>query len=439
MRADNFDPVSFAMGKAAGGGGGGDITVESLSVTENGEYTAPTGKAYSPVTVDVQAGDLPEAVAKDVNLIDYDGKILYSYTAAEFAQLSSLPANPSHDGLTAQGWNWSLSDAKSYVAAYGMLWIGQQYVTSDGKTRIYIHLEPGRLAPYLELYVQANASGWLGTVVATVDWGDGTSATDYSVTNTTAQYMAKQHTYAAPGDYVITITYKTGTCRLVGAANGAYLLIKDSSTTSDPSHVYRDAIRRVEIGSGITVASMSFRNCYRLRSITIPTGALESDWVNLFQNCTCLEGLVIPSGVTAINDSNIAFCRSLRALSMPKSITSAGTSSAGTALYNCLALPSVAIPPDVTIIGQSFCQGNHGLTRITIPAAVTSIGANAFAGCYGLAEIHFKSTTPPSISNSNAFSNVPTDCKIFIPAGKRSAYTGATNYPSSSSYTYVEE
>lgn len=39
---------------ARGGGGGGGVTVTSLSVTENGTYTAPSGTAYSPVTVDVQ-------------------------------------------------------------------------------------------------------------------------------------------------------------------------------------------------------------------------------------------------------------------------------------------------------------------------------------------------------------------------------------------------
>jgi hypothetical protein len=48
-----FDPVSYLLGKQAGGGGGGGVTVEPLSVTENGTYTAPTGKAYSPVSVDV--------------------------------------------------------------------------------------------------------------------------------------------------------------------------------------------------------------------------------------------------------------------------------------------------------------------------------------------------------------------------------------------------
>jgi len=35
-------------------GGGGSVTVESLSVTDNGTYTAPSGTAYSPVTVNVQ-------------------------------------------------------------------------------------------------------------------------------------------------------------------------------------------------------------------------------------------------------------------------------------------------------------------------------------------------------------------------------------------------
>lgn len=36
---------------------GGDVDVEPLSVTANGTYTAPTGKAYSPVTVNVDSGE----------------------------------------------------------------------------------------------------------------------------------------------------------------------------------------------------------------------------------------------------------------------------------------------------------------------------------------------------------------------------------------------
>lgn len=41
---------ALALAKAVGGG---DVTVESLTATENKTYTAPSVKAYSPVTVNV--------------------------------------------------------------------------------------------------------------------------------------------------------------------------------------------------------------------------------------------------------------------------------------------------------------------------------------------------------------------------------------------------
>ena len=49
-----------------------------------------------------------------------------------------MPANPTHTGLTSQGWNWTLANAKTYVSTYGSLNIGQMYVTDDGKTRLYL-------------------------------------------------------------------------------------------------------------------------------------------------------------------------------------------------------------------------------------------------------------------------------------------------------------
>ncbi len=61
-----FDMLAYLMGKQAGGGGG-DITVVSKSISANGTYTAPSGKAYSPVTVDVPnsyaAGDEGKVVS----------------------------------------------------------------------------------------------------------------------------------------------------------------------------------------------------------------------------------------------------------------------------------------------------------------------------------------------------------------------------------------
>lgn len=123
------------------------MSLEPKTITANGTYD-PTDDGvdgYNLVTVNV-GGSVSKS---DVNFYDYDGTCRYSYTAAEFAELTAMPANPTHTGLTAQGWNWSLSDAKTYVASYGKLNIGQIYITSDGKTRLYIRLEEGRLKPYL--------------------------------------------------------------------------------------------------------------------------------------------------------------------------------------------------------------------------------------------------------------------------------------------------
>ena len=59
---------------AGDSGGGASITVEPLTVTANGTQTAPAGKAYSPVTVDVPNSytdsDIGKVVAPALVLVD---------------------------------------------------------------------------------------------------------------------------------------------------------------------------------------------------------------------------------------------------------------------------------------------------------------------------------------------------------------------------------
>ena len=52
---DLFD-IAVARKLSGGGGGGSSVTVEPLTATENRVYTAPSGTAYSPVTVNVSGG-----------------------------------------------------------------------------------------------------------------------------------------------------------------------------------------------------------------------------------------------------------------------------------------------------------------------------------------------------------------------------------------------
>jgi hypothetical protein len=55
VHAQNFSDSPFAWNES-GEGGGSDVSVVSLSVDDNGTYTAPSGTAYSPVIVTVPTG-----------------------------------------------------------------------------------------------------------------------------------------------------------------------------------------------------------------------------------------------------------------------------------------------------------------------------------------------------------------------------------------------
>lgn len=335
-------------------GGGGAVSVDPLSVVENGVYTAPSGKAYSPVTVNVPQGGGGGVAAKDVNFLDYDGTIVAAYSAADFAALDALPANPSHDGLTAQGWNWTLSDAKSYVAAYGKLEIGQMYITHDGKTRLYIEITDILRNDVPIFFGQSVANG------VTVDWGDGSAPETFAGTTN----VSVSHVYAATGKYIITLDPADG-CTLNLGSTSASAGTCVMGVTGSNFFVYANMLRAVEVG----------RN------------------------------------VTAIRNS---------------------------ALYSCRLLQSVAIQDGVTAIGNSALYQCGSLQTITIPSSVTSIGSSAFYYCSGLISMKFMSSTPPTVASSNAFVNMRSDCKIYVPAGSLEAYTTATNYPNSSTYTYVE-
>ena len=353
--------------------------------------TVNSGDGLEEFATDI--GTIPSgggsADISDVNFYDYDGTVVYSYTASEFAALTAMPDNPSHEGLTAQGWNWTLANAKTYVASYGKLNIGQMYNTSDGKTRIYITLGDGRLEPYLGLGINGSVD---------VDWGDG-SAHDTMTGSRTSTAVFKSHKYAEAGDYVIALAVTGSISFLYDSSKGALLLTANKLSNSLNSP-YRNAIHSINIGSSVTsIGGAVFQSCYSLTSVTIPS-SVTSIGSNAFQSCFSLTSVTIPSSVTSIG---------------------------GNAFNICYSLTSVTIP--------SSCSS---LTSVTIPSSVTSIGDNAFNNCYGLGYIKFNRTTPATESSSSAWANVPTDCIIYIPLDTYTAYTTATNYPSSSTYNYVE-
>lgn len=472
--------------ETTGTASGGSATIEPLSVTANGTYNPPSGvDGYSPVVVNVPTGGGGGGSSSDpVKFIDYDGTILHSYSVADFMALTALPENPSHSGLTAQGWNWSLADAKAQLTAMpeAGLTIGQMYITDDGKTRIYVHFEEARKSPYFGICPK-------GTV--TVDWGDG-SATDTLTGNSLTMVKTVQHEFPSAGDYVITLTVESGSFAFYGTSTGSYLLRTSTSVSANNNRVYANSVRKVEFGIGAIPKTYAFYNCASLETVTIPVATDVGD-SHIFNGCHSLKSFSIPNGNDIANNYMFQYCYSLLFISIPSSLkhfaddtfrecTSLrsitlpnGFESVGTyAFYLCYSLETIVIPSSFTTLNTTMFYGCYSLKKIivknantiiksgsfqacyslisfaisdvqtiiessafrscyslsslTIPSGVKNIGTYAFQNCTGMKEYHFIPTTPPTLANTNAFQYIPSDCIIYVPQGCLEAYQTATNF-----------
>ena len=430
-------------------------------VSEKGG-TVPSSQTVSNLATAIDSipagggGEIPaSAKSNDVTFIDYDGSILYSYSLEEAQALTELPELPARDGLVCQGWNWTLESIKSLNRP---VTVGAMYITDDGATRLHIRIATvGRMT--VPLYIgQTVANG------VSIDWGDGSTTQTLAGTGN----VNTSHTYADPGDYVISLMPQDGCTLSFGDGSYSYCVM---GSIGYNSIVYCNMLQDVSIGKNVTsIGKYAFNNCYSLTSITIPSG-VTSIGDSAFDSCYSLASITIPAGVTSIGDYAFSNCYSLASITIPSGVTSIGKS----AFTHCYSLASITIPSGVTSIGDYAFDSCYSLASITIPNSVTSIGKSAFGGCFSLASVTIQDgvtsigtnvfdrcisiasitipnsvtsignyafsdcqgmryydfstcTAIPTLSNKNAFTDIPSDCQMLIPSALYNRWKSATNW-----------
>lgn len=462
------------------------VTTTSRTFSNDGTYTAPSGTAYNEVIVST-GNTLPVAEKKAVNFVDYDGTIRYSYTILEFLTNQTLPSNPTHDGLTAQGWNLTVQQILDHLtyAQSIPIYVGQHYVTTSGNTELDIYLESTQLTRYLNLTID-------GTII--INWGDGTATT--TLTGNGSDVTSAVHTWAEAGGYTISISVVSGEFDLTGGiylydSNDVYTSLISSTTNLISSYDNmncQNILQRVRLGSNANIGNYAFYDCKQLESITIPSNIYYFSGTHSFDSCRSLEWVTLPSSLTSIgsymfNESGLkhitlppsitrifsygfsetqiegiysstvthiserafAFCECLAQITF-HAVTEIGASafthcagvrdieisdtitSLGESCYSyCYTAKSLSLPNTLTTIPNQAFAFDPNLVSVTIPSSVTSIGTNSFQHIDGLQSLHFTSTTPPTIQ-ATSFSAIPTTCVIYVPRGYLSTYQSATNY-----------
>jgi hypothetical protein len=173
-------------------------------------------------------------------------------------------------------------------------------------------------------------------------------------------------------------------------------------------YVPRGISGSVTIPDGVmNIADYAFNRCIALTGIIIGHG-VASIASNAFWGCTGLTNITIPDNVTSIGANAFNGCYNLTGITVGAG--NQNYASQDGILYNkaktaIIYVPegisgSVIIPEGVTSIDQEAFNGCGNLTGIIIPEGVTSIGLGAFQACDNLT-IYVKAASQPAGWASN--------------------------------------
>ena len=133
-----------------------------------------------------------------------------------------------------------------------------------------------------------------------------------------------------------------------------------------------------------------------------------------------LTSLILPDGLTTVEDFALYACQKLKMVYIPSSLTSIGSHFLGASKVE-----DVKIPEGVTELGNQFLDSCSALKTLELPSTFTSHYGAFCTGCTALQSVTCKAVSPPELT-SNAFMNVIlAGVTLKVPAGSISAYQNA--------------
>lgn len=439
---------------------------------------------YKPSQMAGKISDLESAESVNPNnpviIYDYDGSIIHSYSKADFLNLTEYPTPPTHEDITFDEYNWSLSDAKSYLSTHDNLYIGAIYKTTNKETILYLNTIKG-LTLKISFYLMGSA---------TVEWMDGTT-TSLSGQNV---LVTATKTDLEGGLYKVKIKPDSDSSfiNLTGSSNGGILVQSDDTSKTYIYSLYKIVLGKVSIsGSALrkfggleniiltndasfnSGATDMFRDTYSLKHVNFPKSFTETCssmftnsnvkticfpstlttvvgttfsntriktiilpnatntlYLDSFSNLTYLETIELPDNVNNLVQSLFTNCISLKKVKLPTMTTYVANY---TNLFaGCSCLKEVVIPEQYTEICNYMFSSCYSLSYVKIPKNVTAFGTNFMS----LSNIHTIDCSEllqvPTLADTNVGYN--TNFIVIVPDSLYSSWIASTNWSDISSH-----
>ena len=142
----------------------------------------------------------------------------------------------------------------------------------------------------------------------------------------------------------------------------------------------------------------SFSGCSNIEELDLSNSKLTSIPEGAFAYCKNLKTIKLPSTITSIGDEAFYNCQSLINI---EGLDKCNLKSIGSAAFsNCKALENLDFSQSTfTNVPSKAFNGCSALAKITLPNTLTTIGGYAFYACYGIPQLDLSNTALTTLEN----------------------------------------
>ena len=142
----------------------------------------------------------------------------------------------------------------------------------------------------------------------------------------------------------------------------------------------------------------SFSGCSNIEELDLSNSKLTNIPKGAFAYCKNLKTIKLPSTITSIGDEAFYNCQSLTNI---EGLDKCNLKSIGSAAFsNCKALENLDFSQSTfTDVPSKAFNGCSALAKITLPNTLTTIGGYAFYACYGIPQLDLSNTALTTLEN----------------------------------------